>query len=667
MGTRILGFIGKIFGSDEVKATASEVERPVENVPMVAEETIKAESNKDQVHVCSHHKNRNEIYARLEEFCAEYRVELDLLKEMNFLEEIAGTSHLEELSKYELDSIFIALDTAMTRDWKALWKERDREDVEEIIYYTKRELNRDKVDGSWVGQKYSDLTTEKTLAEELVAEGVIDKNTDLDSLSDEEFKNKVREYVQQEFLGDLDGKSERRIQRKYNRAKRKFAYFVNKFQTDREKAILAAAIDELDSASKTMLSQMLYDSCGCDCDSKAEVARSLFEEVDTTRVDALGESMTQESSTEFYESTVENMSKADATEAVEEMKSSSQTFIKENGERVKDIKARKARGESLSTEEEALLREYENKHVAFNAGASVAIPQNENFTPKEAQVVVENIIDNAKKLGIETDVLETIVKYIDKNPNEFSKMSKKEFEQLLNTITDNRFSQIASKSAKNKTQLTSTKEGISRVLENNNETNKCNDNKAHEKIAQKVQETQDVQNAQETQGEKSTSYVTAPEKHSAKNGNLVANVNEDKSSNDARVAKQSGNNRNKKDTNNYNWGITYNKDFASYVKADGQIEGFKAYKKEFGEQEAISEAIANIDVTNENYVKKAFLRQDVTNQVNIIKKCGTDLSKPLDWAKDATIMKLDGEILSCSYATKAAQEAVDKLYEEKQA
>ena len=64
MGTRILGFIGKILGSDEVKATASEAERPVENVPMVAEETIKAEGNKDQVHVCSHHKNRNEIYAR---------------------------------------------------------------------------------------------------------------------------------------------------------------------------------------------------------------------------------------------------------------------------------------------------------------------------------------------------------------------------------------------------------------------------------------------------------------------------------------------------------------------------------------------------------------------------------------------------------------------------
>ena len=80
MGTRILGFIGKIFGSDEVKATASEAKRPVENVPMVAEETIKAESNKDQFHVCRHHKNRNEIYARLEEFCAEYRVELDLLK-----------------------------------------------------------------------------------------------------------------------------------------------------------------------------------------------------------------------------------------------------------------------------------------------------------------------------------------------------------------------------------------------------------------------------------------------------------------------------------------------------------------------------------------------------------------------------------------------------------
>ena len=109
--------------------------------------------------------------------------------------------------------------------------------------------------------------------------------------------------------------------------------------------------------------------------------------------------------------------------------------------------------------------------------------------------------------------------------------------------------------------------------------------------------------------------------------------------------------------------ITKSNDFETYIKVAGKTDGYIEYAADHGKKEALVEAIANMDITNETFVEKEYKQQNVARQFDIIKGCGTDLDKPLEWAKDSTIAKLDGEILNCYYATKKAEEAVENLNE----
>lgn len=658
MGINILETIGKIFRHEEnAQTTCVHNHACHEHIPMVNEKNLEKEGNKDNIHICSiHNKKRNEIYNRLESICAEHRMDLDHLKEINFLEEICGMS-LDSLTNDEIRNLFSALDGALNRDWKVFWKQRDKQDTMEILHAARRQYNRQQVNGTLFGQVWSNFRTEGTLQEELLDTGIIDKNTNLKTLNDEEFKLKVREYFTKEIIGETENCSDKKLHRKYNRARKQFVYFVNKFESRKEKELLAAAIDEMDSANKAKLTELLINSCGCDSECRGHVAKSVYNEVDTTKKDAFGKNMTQEDATKFYSNTFGNMFKEDATSAIQEMQQSSYSFIEQNGDKIKEIKQKLANGDVLTPEETDLLNCYNNKIVAQSAGATVGIPQNINFTHNEAKEIVNDIMNKAKDLGFDTDVINSVSDYVAKNPEKFSRMSQKEFIQIMDEITVNKYSEISAKRNKN-----ATKQNYKKDVEKNSETK--NKEISERNIKNKEIEIADTESKEEanenTSNTSNTSISTYPEefRKKSKTHNLFIN------SQNTGCTKYHTKNEDCTTKENHTDAKIKPKDFNSYVRAQGKTNGLTSFIEDYGTNKALAEAITNLDMTNENMVKKLYKQEDSTDQLKIIKNSGTALKKPLEWSKDSTILKLEGKILSCHFATKIAEDTVEEIKEE---
>lgn len=664
MGIKLLETIKKVFSTTEAKPAMSVPDNfEKKYIPMVDEKRVQEESNQDKVEIKNSNK-RSELYKRLENFCGEYRISPVALKQLNFLEEIVGTEKLEELSDEELNLLFLSLDKAMKRDWKAFWKDRDHNDIREIITDTRHQFNRDKLNkyshfkqrASWLGQKFNDFMTEKTLMEELVAEKIISKDVDINSLSEAELRAKVREYVRKEYLGDMKNYSHDKIRRRYRKAEKRLIYFANKYESDKEKSALSGAVGELASNSMGLVSKILIDSCGSNEKAKAKVAYNLFKEIDTAKIDALGEYLSKDSATNFYDMTFRNMNKEDAISATQEMRKNSNSFMSDPNrqEQIEKLKQRQAKGDTLSPEELAILLTYENKIVAQNAGATVGLPQNRNFTTQEATSLVKDILNDAKKLGFDNDVLETVSDYIDANPQKFSNMSKEDFVEFLNEATDNKFSTIQAdkkaKKAKVKTETTVKK------ADRDYSKKEINDNiEVKEELKENSNVTAKDEQILGNKASITNSVLFVSKKSSPQKRTKIA-----ESISDIPVETQDLSDKNVTKPE-----IEVVNDFEKCVKKEGKIKGYKIYKEEFGEQEAITEAFVNWDNANKSQVKKDFQRQDSTTQFHIIERCGTKIDKPLEFAKDSTILKLEGKILSCTDATKKAKNAIEELRQEK--
>lgn len=651
MEIKLFKFIDKVLGTDFSGDAISVSNNAKENIPMCDEKALQKDGNVDKVNLKVVDK-RASLYAQLESFCAEYRIDMEVLKEKNFLEQISGKS-VESMSEKEVGELFSAIEKTMHRDWKAFWKERDSNDIDEIIYYAKRQYNRDQVGASWLGQKWNDLTTESTLQEELVSAGVISEKTNINSLSDEEFKLKIREYVKKEFLGDLMEYSDAQKTKKYERARKQFVYFVNKFQTDREKILLTAAIDEMDSASKDKLAEILIYSTEAGSECREQVAKSVYDEVSTVKKDALGKTMSKENATNFYVTTYSNMSNEDATLAAKATEEKTTEFMSNHNFDAEKIKQKEAQGIELTDEERYFL----NVILSQNAGATIAIPQNTNFAQNEAQEVVSSLLSNAKDNGIASEVIDIVAEYTIDKPETFVNMSTQDFTEMMDEITEGEYS---------------------KVLVTKKEYNSITDNETPVMLEKKDNESLDkvssIENGEIINKEKDNISLKEDVDNSQCSIQVVSILNDfnkqkdySKTSvalNENKEEKRTVNKERKLEKNaNFDNYVTKPNDFESYVRAEGRTKGFERYIEDYGYQEALVEAITNIDLVDEKKVEKIFKQQNSLKQFAVIGNCGTALDKPLDWAKDSTILKLDGKILSCHYATQKAEDAVEKLKE----
>ena len=190
-----------LYKSESVSTAGKADNAPKNYVELVDEKSI--DKNTDEIVKKS---KRDQAYALLNKIADEYRIAPELLKSENFIEEITGYSNLENLSSEELNTlmniVLNALKPVLHRDFKAFWKDRDGNDIKEIIKATRDQLWLDKTEGNWLKQVFKKLTYKSSLEKQLISAGIVSDSEDYKKLDDIQKMQKIKESLRKSICKD---------------------------------------------------------------------------------------------------------------------------------------------------------------------------------------------------------------------------------------------------------------------------------------------------------------------------------------------------------------------------------------------------------------------------------------------------------------------------------
>ena len=243
------------------------------------------------------------------------------------------------------------------------------------------------------------------------------------------------------------------------------------------------------------------------------------------------------------------------------------------------------------------------------------------FVTKTFVFTIKTINTNTYEIGEKAgddfykDVLQAIENYITENPEALT-MKKDEFVSLMNEVSDGSYGELVVPAANHQgiqTEVAKQATDIGFATKENLELPKI------ENIQDKIQ-----------------TYA----------------VEEDTT---PRIAKSNANT-----TPVYSPKATLN----DYAVKYGSFKGFAMYAKEVGVLNAIKEACKNLKNTDKVQVKKTVKRQNTNTQAKLVKSSGvSSIDNLLSWVREDAIKKLEGTILGTTYASKALEEANEKLQE----
>jgi len=389
-------------------------------------------------------KTIGQIYNLIEEICAEYRMDMKLVKELNLLEKIAGCSSKELTLKSdkEIEAIIKALKTTLTRDWKAFWLTRDKDDIIEIANDANMQYVRQITGGNWLEQKVTNFLTEDSLIKELAKNDYLPSDKTAENVTDDELKGALKKYFIAKYLGDIESKTSSGKIATYKEALKNFGYLANIIQDSREKAILTAVVAELSSNDRLDAIKALLVSCKNEAEACQEVAKNINHEEVAMKKDALGNRCSDEDATGLAYLKYNNLSQEDHKKAISDLdKDAKEFYSEENQAKLKSIKEKIARGEALTEDEQYLYDKSKKVYVSQYSGAQVSAITNEYLADEYRVDVVNHIEETTTTLNIVDEVYETTNTYINSENSEV----KAEFvAETLNKYTDNEYSRIVS-------------------------------------------------------------------------------------------------------------------------------------------------------------------------------------------------------------------------------
>ena len=110
-------------------------------------------------------QNQNEKYKQIEDLCIEYRISPEEARTSHLLEKIAGctSEELAKMSDDEFKNVINALKSALKRDFKLFFLDRDTKDLADIAKCANEQYVRKMTGGSWFGQKIDNLFSSNSL------------------------------------------------------------------------------------------------------------------------------------------------------------------------------------------------------------------------------------------------------------------------------------------------------------------------------------------------------------------------------------------------------------------------------------------------------------------------------------------------------------------------
>ena len=622
-----------LYKSESVSTAGKAGNAPKNYVELVDEKSI--DKNTDEIVKKS---KRDQAYALLNKIADEYRIAPELLKSENFIEEITGYSNLENLSSEELNTVMNivlnALKSVLHRDFKAFWKDRDGNDVKEIIKATRDQLWLDKTEGNWLKQVFKKLTYKSSLEKQLISAGIISDSEDYKKLDDIQKMQKIKEFFKKEYLqglSDINDSVEK--EKRYEKAIEEFGYLVANFNSVEEKSLLVAVIDELSSNKKAFLYEAMLNTCGTDTYGRAKVAKNAHATINTAKKDALNEAMSKDDAQKVHILSYGNMFEEDAEIARKIDLDNSSKFILENKDKLEEIRAKLNNGcklSDLTEEEQYIYNYYNNEVVAKHSGIILGINQNTNYSLETARNAISETAENAHRNNFSNEVIENVTNYTANNNQTEVKFNTEEIVEIVNKVVNNKPSEAIIKDD-NKVDK--------KLNENAEAINVNNSEKAEIEVVNKKAEKVNLDKRSEISVDNPIkSAKTTANKEVAKK---EENIQEDKKEKIALLNSET--------------------DFRTFINIAGRSEGLDLYIEEHGIL-GLSEAFNNLDKANKTKVGKMFKMQNAKTQFEIIDDCnyaGFNLAANL--AKEETTLMFNGKTFSCSDITKMAQKKFEDL------
>ncbi len=385
----------------------------------------------------------DDVYKLIKDICDEYDMDYDMVKRAQLLEQIAGCSSNELLTKSldELNNVIKALKTALTRDWKVFWKDRDFDDIQEIAKDANAQYIRNLTGGSWIGQKFDDFWNEPTLTKQLVKDGFLyDKKAD--DYTEKELIVATKRFFIVKYLNGIENLDEEEQLEKYKLALSKFGYIINRCSSANERAALTSVIAELACADRKDAIKALLASSGNNIEERSNVAKAIDIEEITTKSDATNAKCSQKDAMEMSSLKYAAMTEEDIKDALAELGVKANEFYSKYKEELKEIEEilseypEEERTHVLLTQilsEEQLKLYYisRNSYVAQWAGATVGVTENLNVEPPAKTEIINTIVIDASAVGKLEEVAASINDYIESKPKGEKNSFIENFEQII--------------------------------------------------------------------------------------------------------------------------------------------------------------------------------------------------------------------------------------------
>ncbi len=387
-----------------------------ETVQMVSQETMANEKNEDTVNIKN--KSIDSIYKQIDELCDDYRMSMEDVKKAHLLETIAGCSS-EELTKKsdeEIKSYIDALKFVLKwQSWKLPWNDRDIDDIKDIAKKANERCIYLQTGGSFLGNLFR---SNKTLSERLKNAGY---NEPTPENVQEYFAGMIAEAVK---TGDT-----KKIQEAYDDALKTFGEILIDTHNPQEKALLTAAIAQLEAGKRNLATKLSILSCGDNNEAKAVVAKGISDNYRTMtcKADELGNYTSDKDNIEMSQRAFQHMTEADSLAALAKNKAYAQ-----------ELANKVERGEELTPEEQRFLS---SVNVSYYSGAMIGSMCNMTYSNKEN--VLYTIDNDTSELGIQSQVYSTAANYVKGNQSSLT-ITTKAFTQAMDKATKGNYSAVLS-------------------------------------------------------------------------------------------------------------------------------------------------------------------------------------------------------------------------------
>lgn len=412
--------------------TPQRAEKTSQNIELVNEEA--RNNNEDTVNITGN-RSRESAYKVFEKIFVKYDIDITEAKESNLLENMTGYSPEELATKTEdeLAPFVNALkSTLKSRKW-TFWK--SNKGMENLESIAKDAFNKhvDNVTGRNCWDNLCDSITgkNKNLSKRLEKAGYNEVN-----------ENNVIAFFQDQTKEAIASGDPKKIQKALDEALQVYGGILKNTENSEYKAILTAAIQELEAAKRFEMADLTIRSCGTNVMEKEVVAKGVADNymAMACKTDALGNFTSSNDNIAISKTAIQNMNEADTIATLNNWKKQSKDLMQGRGSWISSPEERERAKSCLSD------------GLAGATLGAAAHSETSSTGTYDRQSVLNEVNKIAQETGLSQDVYKKVEEYLQSHPNEFPK-SPNEIIDIINRATNNAYSNAISNN-NNKTNST---------------------------------------------------------------------------------------------------------------------------------------------------------------------------------------------------------------------